>query len=685
MAPSGSGPTDEQQAAVVAFTRGDDLVLQAGAGTGKTTTLRLLAGSTDRRGLYIAFNRAVAEEARRRFPRNIACRTAHSLAYQAVGRRFKARLNAPRVPSWKTGMALGVQYPVMIGGRRVSERAQSYLTVRTVQRFCYSADDVIGPHHVPRTRGLETPEGHGRLADVILPFAHKAWADVQNPDAGDVRFDHDHYLKMWALAKPQLDYEFLLLDEAQDTNPVVDQVFNAQRGAAQLVMVGDSAQAIYGWRGAQDVMSGFDGMQLGLTQSFRFGPAVAEEANRWLTVVDAPIRLTGNDQISTEIGEVEHPDAVLCRTNVGAMLEVMDQLAVGKKVALVGGGDTLRSLALAARDLQAGRNTNHPELFLFSTWTELQDYAANDPSGHDLAPLVELIDDHGIDVILDSVSRLSGESDAQVTVSTAHKAKGREWDTVRIADDFPEPENEDGSRPASIADTDARLAYVAVTRARRVLDLGGLEWIRRHPDGVPQPVRPPIPEVLPGEDRSFGSGLFVDLVPSSCWFTNVRSCVDRRDWQRLRRMVNARANHQCEVCGRGKDRSVGRLLEAHERWSYDDHTRVQSLRRIILLCTDCHLTTHYGFAQINGLESEALHHLIHVTGMAAGQARRHVAEAFRLWEKRSRHTWTLDLSILTETGVAVMKPPDADQRAQVALEEIESNYGATGSVRGSAR
>lgn len=34
---------------------------------------------------------------------------------------------------------------------------------------------------------------------------------------------------------------------------------------------------------------------------------------------------------------------------------------------------------------------------------------------------------------------------------------------------------------------------------------------------------PDIPDLLPGEDRSLGSGLFVDLVPSSCWFTNVRT------------------------------------------------------------------------------------------------------------------------------------------------------------------
>lgn len=121
-----------------------------------------------------------------------------------------------------------------------------------------------------------------------MPFAAKAWADLHNPDDGIVRFEHDHYLKMWALTKPRIDADFLFLDEAQDTNPVLEQVFASQRDHAQLVMVGDSAQAIYGWRGARDVMTGFDATHLTLTQSFRFGPLLAEQANRWLELADAP-------------------------------------------------------------------------------------------------------------------------------------------------------------------------------------------------------------------------------------------------------------------------------------------------------------------------------------------------------------------------------------------------------------
>jgi hypothetical protein len=178
--------------------------------------------------------------------------------------------------------------------------------------------------------------------------------------------------------------------------------------------------------------------------------------------------------------------------------------------------------------------------------------------------------------------------------------------------------------------------------------------------------QPHIPDLLPGEDRSFGAGLFVDLVPSSCWFTNVRSCVDQRDWERLHRVIIGRAGRRCEVCGQGKDPNQQRWLEAHERWQFDPHRQVQTLRRLICLCSDCHRTTHYGLAQLRGQEPEVLAHLMAVTGMTRLQAEQHVAAAFDVWGRRSRHLWALDLRILTGAGIRVCPPPDATGRAEVA-------------------
>jgi Domain of unknown function (DUF5710) len=198
---------------------------------------------------------------------------------------------------------------------------------------------------------------------------------------------------------------------------------------------------------------------------------------------------------------------------------------------------------------------------------------------------------------------------------------------------------------------------------------------------------PDIPELLPGEDRSLGSGLFVDLVPSTCWFTNVRSCVAAKDWERLRRTIVNRAAQRCEVCAASADRDAQRWLEVHERWTYDSAATVQRLGRLICLCTECHMATHFGLAQLKGLEEQALRHLMTVTGMNRDQAHIHVESAFERWHRRSRDHWTLDLSILTDAGVTLAPPPGAGQRADVAhatLRAVRSDRLADGRGRPSS-
>jgi superfamily I DNA/RNA helicase len=76
--------------------------------------------------------------------------------------------------------------------------------------------------------------------------------------------------------------------------------------------------------------------------------------------------------------------------------------------------------------------------------------------------------------IIDAVRSRKDLVVSATTISTAHKAKGREWDSVQIAGDFPEPSGRD-----DIPRADAMLAYVAVTRARKHLDPAGLAWIDR--------------------------------------------------------------------------------------------------------------------------------------------------------------------------------------------------------------
>ena len=173
-----------------------------------------------------------------------------------------------------------------------------------------------------------------------------------------------------------------------------------------------------------------------------------------------------------------------------------------------------------------------------------------------------------------------------------------------------------------------------------------------------------LPSTFAGEDRTWGEGLFVDLIPRTCWFTNVRSCVAQRDWERLRRVIVERAESKCEVCGATRDASIKRWLEVHERWAYDEFTATQPLKRLICLCTDCHQTTHFGFAQVQGRDERALRHLMDVTGIDRHDAEVRVQRAFAVWENRNRTTWTLDLSMLKDAGIEIKTPPSARDRSE---------------------
>jgi hypothetical protein len=258
------------------------------------------------------------------------------------------------------------------------------------------------------------------------------------------------------------------------------------------------------WRGAVDAMSTFDAdTRLTLSASFRFGPAIATEANKWLELLDAPLRLTGLDSIRSTVQTISEPAAVLCRTNAEAIGQVMAATAAGRRAALVGGGNAIRRMAEAAITLKQGLGTDHPELMAFRTWGELQEYVELDSSGSDLKVFVQLIDDHGPDVVIAAVDQLVEERGADVVVSTAHKAKGREWPTVRIADDFREPKAHDDKtdtgddHEATVEPGEAMLAYVAVTRARQGLDRTGLAWIDRWVATAPRPSDAAVPVQLP--------------------------------------------------------------------------------------------------------------------------------------------------------------------------------------------
>ena len=480
--PAASAPaiqmTGEQVNIVAAAHSGRTVVAEALAGTGKTSTLVELAKTfPGRPTTYLAFNKSVQIEAERRFPGWVDCRTAHSIAYQAIGKQYSDRLSSRRMSAQRMASILRVK-PAQLDTGTLNPVVLTRMAQATVFQFMKTADLHIKTEHIP-ARVLQHHD-RGAISEVILPIAQRIWADLSKVN-GQFFFNHDVYLKLWQLTNPVLPADLVLFDEAQDADPVIAAI--VARQAAQRVYVGDRNQAIYGWRGAVDAMGKVeDAVRCPLTKSFRFGPAIAEIANAWLEMLESDLRVVGHDPIESQVvgsGEILVPRAILCRGNGTALGWVLAFHERNVPVALAPGdknaGKDISRFAWAARDLMAGEGTDHPDLVGFTTWRELMDFVDEEENTADLKRMVNIINRIGVNGVIDAVRGLVPEEKAQVTVSTAHKAKGLEWDSVKVADDFCPPVEDPKTGELPKPDpADWMLAYVTVTRAKRLLDPGAL-------------------------------------------------------------------------------------------------------------------------------------------------------------------------------------------------------------------
>ncbi len=476
---AGYTPTEEQKAILdIAPTlrHGQQFVITAGAGTGKTSTLKMLEEILPGRGQYTAFNASLVAEAKTKFKK---CRvnTTHSLAFGAVGRLYASRLNGPRVRSDQVARTLGIQpFPVDVtidGETKSRSLTPAFLAGQVlvaVRKFCQSADHEINQKHFHYIDGIDFPSGGKRsyenndaVKDYLVSFACKAWDDLSST-SGQLPFTHDCYFKTWQLSdSPRIYADYILLDEAQDTAPVLLDVLRRQQ--ALLVFVGDSNQQIYEWRGAVNAMKAFpNAPRRLLSQSFRFGQIIADVANSILVGLEEPTDLImkGDPSIPSRVDKVDEPRAILCRTNARAVASMLQRIQLGKRPHLIGGGAEVVAFVKGALQLQNIQPTSHPELCCFQSWREVEEYSKSD-EGEDLRLMCRLIKEFGCDAIIGALEHMPQEKDADLVICTAHKSKGREWQSVKLAKDFP-PSTE-------MTDSDRRLLYVAATRAQHVLDI----------------------------------------------------------------------------------------------------------------------------------------------------------------------------------------------------------------------
>lgn len=216
-----------------------------------------------------------------------------------------------------------------------------------------------------------------------------------------------------------------------------------------------------------------------LSQSFRFGDGIATAATAVIRRLGAPQPLRGCPGTESHLAVVK-PDVILARSNAGVIGSVLQCLAQRVTCQVLGGTKDLERVLEDVKRIKQGALAQSPELLGFSAWKDVMAFSTQ-PEGEYLRGLVSLVQEYGEETMLRAIAKCQKEqSAAQIVCSTAHKAKGREWNYVKVESDFDSafaraskassPGQARGDHQTSF-EAEARLLYVAMTRAKIAMHL----------------------------------------------------------------------------------------------------------------------------------------------------------------------------------------------------------------------
>jgi F-box protein 18 (helicase) len=450
-----------------------NLKVNAFAGSAKTTTLDKFARARPGKDmLYLAFSKAVQLHAATIFPKHVKCKTPHGLAFPQFGVPFADA--GKLVPGLRVGEIVN-----HIELANIPPEMHFYaadLCIKTISRFVASEELGITETTVS---DLIMPNNHVS-AEYIARMSGLIWTKMQDVNDSSIGMTHDGYLKLFFNSNPTLNFDHILFDEAQDANPIMSRIVNEQAHCTRII-VGDEHQSIFGFRHAVNAMADFQADETCfLTKSFRFGSEIANLGNLLLSRYKKESReMIGNDSVRSRIGFISPnaPFAVVARSNATLFAEAAAALSLNKKIHHVGGVDGYRlSDMMDAYHLMCGhhKEIRNPQIRAFKDFDSFDEYAevSGDKEFRGVAGVARR---HGSTLpnLVRSV-RAASQKDplqAQVQLATTHKAKGLEWDNVKLADDFINLFEKD-DKPATIKNErieDINIIYVALSRAKYVL------------------------------------------------------------------------------------------------------------------------------------------------------------------------------------------------------------------------
>lgn len=464
-------PTDEQLAIVAAASQTDkNLIIEADAGAAKTSTLVLIAEALpDTQILCLAFNKKIAIEMQERLPSNCKAMTLNALGHrtwmEATGRRIAIE------PS--KGYNIMSELIQALPGKlrdNAYERLSEFLKIVEFGKQC----GYIPTGHFEKAKRLFDCEEffahlEHRLEDWEVDLVRSATLESLNQAMKGMCDFNDQILMPTVFHGAFPRYPLVLVDEAQDLS-ALNHATLRKLVKKRLIAVGDSKQAIYGFRGAHEdsmnkLRGEFDMSWHPLTISFRCPISVVKSVHwraptmrwpEWAKEGEVKFLDTWSaDDLPTEA-------AIICRNNAPLFSIAIKLLRNGRNCELAN-GDVGKQMLKILTKLGDKSLPQLAVLDAIESWS-IKEKGKVKQRAHgkvdDQAACLRVFAAQGAtlgDAIAYGTHLLN--SQGPLKLMSGHKSKGLEFDHVFFLDEHL----------VSDEDQDPNLRYVIQTRAKDTL------------------------------------------------------------------------------------------------------------------------------------------------------------------------------------------------------------------------
>lgn len=475
-------------------------VLEAVAGAGKTTTLIEAAKRLTKKGLRVAilaYNKKIAEEIKAKTAgmTNVYVGTVHSFGFAAYRRVNKY----VKVDGWKVSNiceheAKVNQDDICAAYKDIVVSLVSYAKQRgfgIIERIENTKTwlDVI--EHFDVLADLEKDTDTKDIPVEAIIATSKRVLTISNSVRDIIDYDDMVYLPV-ILKLPFFRNDVVMVDEAQDTNPARRALVRCiVKVGGRVIAVGDRHQAIYGFTGADSdsldlIKKDFSAIDMPLTTTFRCPKAVVQFSKQWVSHIEAHSSAPEGSvsSISKEElfgrNDLNSASAVLCR-NTKPLVELAFALIRRRIGCKVEGRDIGQGLIKLVTKWKI--KTTDKLVEKLEAWKEAQTTkflaAKQEMRAQTIEDQVETIkviiedcnsrNQHSVECVVEAINAIFADDVKGVlTLSTVHKSKGREWQTVYWLDRA-------GTLPSHYArqawqlEQEKNLCYVAATRAKNSL------------------------------------------------------------------------------------------------------------------------------------------------------------------------------------------------------------------------